>query len=108
MTSYLKDATGSISKPETGSLYTFRVDYIQRAPWTPSASSGKGTLSASGGAGNTLSLNGYGVIGTESAVISLPAGTYVLTITSPSGLTLYQGRVQIDAGKVTTARISPG
>jgi len=105
--SYLKDAAGRVANPEGGTIFTFRVDYSRPAPWKPDPATGKGTLSASGGAGNTLSLSGYGVIGTGSAVVTVPAGSYILTVTSPTGAVLYQGRVRIDAGKVTTARISP-
>lgn len=105
--SYLRDATGQVAYPETGSLYKFRVDYVESIPVVNSPTADKGTLSVSGGAGNTLSLNGIGVIGIGSAVVTLPAGSYTLTVTSPTGAQLYQGTVRIDAGKVTTTRISP-
>lgn len=104
---FLKDASGQVAYPETGTAFSFRVDYVEMAPVVNPLTTDSGTLSASGGAGNTLSLSGYGVIGTGSAVVSVPAGYYTLTVTSPTGAVLYQGRVRIDAGKVTTARISP-
>lgn len=54
-----------------------------------------------------LSLSGYGVFGTGSAVITdRTCGSYTLTVTSPTGSVLYQGTARIDAGKVTTARTS--
>ncbi|MFA5882074.1 MAG: putative Ig domain-containing protein, partial [Eubacteriales bacterium] len=105
--SYLRDATGQVAYPETGRLFKFRVDYVESIPVVNSPTADKGTLSVSGGAGNTLSLNGIGVIGTGSAVVTIPAGSYTLTVTSPTGAQLYRGTVRIDAGKVTTARISP-
>lgn len=105
--SYLKDATGQVAYPETGSTFHFRVDYIETAAVIYSPTTNKGTLSVSGGIGNTLTLSGIGVIGISSAVIAVPAGSYTLTVTSPSGVQLYRGTVRIDAGKITTARISP-
>jgi hypothetical protein len=104
--SYLKDAAGQVAYPEKGTLFTFRVDYTDSVSVIDPVITDKGTLSVSGGAGNTLSLSGYGVIGTGSAIVTIPAGSYTLTVTSPTGAVLYQGIVRIDAGKVTTARIS--
>jgi len=105
--SYLKDAAGQVAYPETGASFQFRVDYVEVAGGGYSATTGSGTLSASGGAGNTLSLSGYGIIGVGSATVSLPAGSYTLTVTSPAGVVVYRGTVTIIAGQVTTARISP-
>ncbi|MDD5603321.1 MAG: hypothetical protein PHG48_04440, partial [Eubacteriales bacterium] len=100
------DAAGKIADPATGSRFSFRVDYVEIAPVQNPQVTNYGTLSASGGVGNVLSLSGIGVIGTGSAIVTVPAGTYTLTVTSPSGTLLYQGRVRIDAGLVTIARIS--
>ncbi len=103
---YLRDATGKAAYPETGGTFNFRVDYIDTVPVVNPPATNYGTLSVSGGAGNTISLSGTGVIGTGSAVVSVPAGSYILTVTSPTGSLLYQGTIRIDAGVVTTARIS--
>jgi len=104
---YLRDATGQVAYPEAGSNFEFRVDYVESVPVVNSPVTDMGTMSVSAGSGNNISISGIGVIGTGSAVVALPAGIYTITVTNPAGAELYRSTVRIDAGKVTTARISP-
>ena len=95
------DGTQANSSPAGFSL---RLGYRPPTPPPPAPAGSKGTLSVSCGNG-VASISGYGDIGKGGGIVSLTAGSYVLTIRSPStGKVLWQTNVRIDSGKTTVVK----
>jgi hypothetical protein len=99
----LTDADGTQANNSPAG-FNLRLGY--RAPTTTSAppAGTKGTLSVSCGNG-IASVSGYGDIGKGGGIVSLTAGSYVLTIRSPyTGKVVWQTNVRIDSGKTTVVK----
>jgi hypothetical protein len=101
----LTDSTGTQAKgsPATFSLrigYRASTVTVTQAP----PATNRGTLSVSCGNG-IAAVSGYGDIGRGGGIITLNAGSYVLSVRSPTtGRIVYQASIRIDAGKTTVVK----
>ncbi len=99
----LTDANGAQANGSPAG-FTLRLGYRAPTASTATPSGTRGTLSVSCGNG-IAAVSGYGDIGRGGGVVSLNAGTYALTIRSPStGKVVYQANIRIDSGKTTVVK----
>jgi hypothetical protein len=100
-----KDADGRDSY-FSPAILNIRAGY--KPPSPPSVAAGSnGILSVSTDRGLVISVSGMGDIGTGGAVVSLPPGSYTVSIRSSStGKVVWQTNIRIDSGKTTVIKTS--